>query len=112
MTPESSPGVCLTPILEMKKLTSEEAARLDKKIQDFVDSLPELTPEQEAMFDERGDLIETPEEPPMEYEIQGETIGIAQIVPSEVEYRFSSPPLPQKDSQPTEKQSGTSLTDS
>lgn len=31
------------------------------KIREFLDSLPELTPEQEAMLDEHGDWIVTPE---------------------------------------------------
>ena len=32
-------------------------------IRELIDALPQLTLEQDAMFDERGDLIPTPENP-------------------------------------------------
>ena len=45
----------------MKKLTAEEERILDEKIKKHLDSLPELTPEQRAMFDKYGDFIQKPE---------------------------------------------------
>ena len=32
-------------------------------VRELIDALPKLTPDQDAMFDERGDLIPTPENP-------------------------------------------------
>ena len=46
-----------------KELTEEEARALEEEIQKFIDSLPKLTPEQLAMFDKYGDLIQKPEDP-------------------------------------------------
>ncbi|MBK8325926.1 MAG: hypothetical protein IPL02_02300 [Moraxellaceae bacterium] len=46
--------------LEIGKMTQEKKKE-DMTLEELLDSLPKLTPEQEAMLDEHGDWIVTPE---------------------------------------------------
>jgi len=83
--------ICLTTLLDMVAKGEMTKADLGK----ILKPPPPQKPENQTMI--------------YEYETQEEEIEIAPAPEMEVEYRRSSPSSSQKDSQPTEKQSETSL---
>lgn len=73
---------------------TQEKKKEDMTLEELLESLPKLTPEQEAMLDEHGDWIETPENRKPSFTEQkttSDTLSTQHIIPQSDEWHWLLP---------------------